>query len=119
MSFTNPQALILLLSPMACSSSTGPDGRVEQARELWDSGGLTTYEYEFTMSCFCPPVAIEPVRVSVVNDVVVGAVRVRDGHVAHVEPSGLLGEPFGTGRSRKPHHLDRCLLLAMKVVDHI
>ncbi len=72
-------ALALLPSTLACSSATDPDDRVSEARTLWDAAGLTSYEYDFSQSCFCVPIAIEPVRVSVANNVVVGAVRVRDG----------------------------------------
>ncbi len=74
-------ALILLALPLACSNSTAPDSQLSEARALWDSAGLTAYDYEFTQSCFCPPIAIEPIRVGVVNNVVVGAVRVSDGVV--------------------------------------
>ena len=74
-------ALILLAFPLACSNSTAPDSQLSEARALWDSAGLTTYDYEFTQSCFCPPTAIEPIRVGVVNNVVVSAVRVSDGVV--------------------------------------
>ena len=72
-------ALLLLGFPGACSDSTGPDDQLSEARARWDSAGLTTYEYDFTMSCFCAPTAIEPVRVSVANNMVVGAIRVSDG----------------------------------------
>lgn len=82
---TGLSALTLLLSLGACSSSTSPDGRLSDARARWNAASLTTYDYEFTQSCFCVPTALEPVLVRVVKNVVVGAVRVSDGQTLPVE----------------------------------
>jgi len=69
-----PAAAALLLG--SCGSGlTGPrrlaQERLDEARARWEAVGSTSYDYDFTLSCFCAPEITRPARVQVRGGTVV------------------------------------------------
>ncbi|NND70241.1 MAG: hypothetical protein HKN43_01550 [Rhodothermales bacterium] len=50
----------------------------QTSRELWLSQGLDHYRYEITIGCFCTIAGDTPARVTVLDDSVSAAIRLRD-----------------------------------------
>ena len=48
----------------------------DEQRELWDSAGVTAYEYELALDCFCPPEVAGPFNVAVADGAAVEVARV-------------------------------------------
>lgn len=76
-----PVVLMSVLS--GCSDLTGPESFPE-ARQLWDTQGLSSYAYVTRQTCFCG-FSDEPKIVTVVNDQVVTVVEQRTGASVPVE----------------------------------
>jgi Family of unknown function (DUF6174) len=66
--FQRATLLVLVLAGTACSTGTGTQNPLEDARALWEKAGATSYTFELQPVCFCAVTA--NARVTVENGVV-------------------------------------------------
>ncbi len=53
--FASILAAILMVGPIACGDSTGPEvDLLSEQRSLWEAQSLTDYTYDVRRVCFCP-----------------------------------------------------------------
>jgi hypothetical protein len=80
-------AALLALVTISCSitspsSRSATERELSQNRQRWASSGIHEYEFDYQMSCFCPPEATKPVHITVRQDAVASVVRNEDGLAA-------------------------------------
>ena len=65
--FVAAAALCLTLVGLGCSDDpVSPDvAALGVARARWESAGFERYEYDYRLSCFCPPQVLETARIRV------------------------------------------------------
>jgi hypothetical protein len=70
--------LLVGLVGAGCDSVTeSPEqSQLESALTTWDDQGITSYSFTWRQGCECTPEWTQPIRVKVVNDVIVEAVSV-------------------------------------------
>lgn len=71
--------LVSLTTLASCSSPTGPNAELTDARERWESRRITQYQYKFQRICFCLEETTRAVTIRVQGNVVTRAWYVANG----------------------------------------
>ena len=71
---------VLACLGMACdATSLEPHIDLAAAQSRWEASGVTSYDFDLRVSCFCGPTAVGPVTISIRDGQFTGAVSIDNG----------------------------------------
>jgi hypothetical protein len=82
--------VLLIGNAQGCTGLPVEALKADDAQRIWQDHHPRDYQFVWQRTCFCPAEAVQPIRVTVRNDVIVAATDAAGGPVPDSVRSGLL-----------------------------